>query len=245
MHRIHIVGFSPRTGTTLLAECMAACFEIDAFEPHEAGIDRDRPGAHIYLTKNPGDTAKVPTALQRRPELYVFCMMRDPRDVIVSRHAGNPDRYWAPLRYWKLRLEQLGPVLAHPRFAVVRYEDLVTKPDAVQDAIIARCPFLKKRAPFSVFDQIARPSAQSLQALGGLRCIEAASIGNWRNHLPRVAGQLLLHGPISDELIRFGYEADEAWLAELDGVTPDLAPSHWPEFRDPAPASKAAAGGDR
>jgi hypothetical protein len=36
--RIHIVGAGPRTGTTLLAESMAACFAIDVFEPHEAFI---------------------------------------------------------------------------------------------------------------------------------------------------------------------------------------------------------------
>ena len=38
MERLHIVGLGPRTGTTLLAECMATCFEIDAFEPHEASL---------------------------------------------------------------------------------------------------------------------------------------------------------------------------------------------------------------
>jgi hypothetical protein len=30
-------------------------------------------------------------------------------------------------------------------------------------------------------------------------------------------------------LIAFGYVPDESWLAALEGVSPDLAPSHWPE----------------
>ena len=47
--------------------------------------------------------------------------------------------------------------------------------------------------------------------------------------LARVAGQIAIHGSISEDLIAFGYESDESWLAALKGVPPDLTPSHWPE----------------
>ncbi|MEN0002261.1 MAG: hypothetical protein AAF940_15390, partial [Pseudomonadota bacterium] len=72
-------------------------------------------------------------------------------------------------------------------------------------------------------------SAKSVKALRGVRPISTSSIGNWKNHLPRVAGQIALHGAITDELIEFGYEPDRSWEALLDGVTPDLADSHFKE----------------
>jgi hypothetical protein len=156
-------------------------------------------------------------------------MLRDPRDVIVSRHRNDPQRYWAPLRFWKRHAQVIRRLRHHRRFILVRYEDLVRNPDGVQEALVARMPFLKQRARFSDFHKLARPSAKSVAAMGSVRPINSASIGNWRNHLARVAGQIAIHGSISEELIAFGYEPDESWLAALKGVSPDLTPSHWPE----------------
>ena len=234
-HRIHIVGASSRTGTTLLAECMTVGFDIDAFEAHEAPLSSQRANARIYLTKQPSDIKIIEPALAANPKLCAICMMRDPRDVIVSRHANNPARYWAPLRHWKERVEPIRRIRRHERFMLLRYEDLVHDPDRVQETISARMPFLTRKKAFSAFHAVATPSALSLNALGGLRPIGLDSIGRWREHLARVAGQIKLHGPITAELIEFGYEPDETWLSLLDGVVPDLAPSHWPEF----PSAKA------
>ena len=107
MQRIHVVGVSPRTGTTLLAECMTACFAIDAFEDHEAPLMKHRSRANIYLTKNPGDIWIVRPRLLVDPRFHVIAMLRDPRDVIVSRHLLDPNRYWAPLWFWKSRASLL------------------------------------------------------------------------------------------------------------------------------------------
>jgi hypothetical protein len=48
--------------------------------------------------------------------------------------------------------------------------------------------------------------------------------------LPRIAGQIALHGSIAEDLVEFGYETDDRWLAELEGIEPDTSPSHWPEY---------------
>ena len=69
----------------------------------------------------------------------------------------------------------------------------------------------------------------SLQALGSLRPIDRSSMGVWRQHLPRVAGQLRIHGSISDDLIRYGYEPNRDWEVLLEGIEPDLKASHQPE----------------
>jgi len=226
MQRLHIVSVSPRTGTTLLAECMVACMNIDGFEAHEASIARIRAGTQIYLTKRPGDLLAVGPRLAIDPHFHVICTLRDPRDVIVSRHRNDPGRYWVPLQVWKKRLSAFRQLARHERVLVVRYEDLVTDPDATQRRIQERLPFLRPTRAFSEFHAVAVPSHESLKALGGLRQFDTDSVGNWRRHLPRVAGQLVQHGPITEELIEFGYERDASWLSLLEGIDPDMSGSH-------------------
>jgi hypothetical protein len=225
-YRIHIVGISPRTGTTLLAECMAACLRIDAVEPHEASVSKLRVGARVYLTKKPVDLLAIGPRLRFDPQFHAICLVRDPRDAVVSRHGKNPARYWTPLSIWKARAPIVRRWANHARFHVLRYEDLVNDPDGSERRLREWLPFLEARQPFSAFPAVARPSAAALEALGSVRAFGADSIGNWRRHLPRVAGQLAEYGPIDDELIEFGYERDTSWRAVLEGVAPDRSASH-------------------
>ncbi len=231
--RIHIVGVSPRTGTTLLAECMVACFNIDGHEPHESPLVRLRAGKRVYLTKRPGDLQSVAPRLAIDPHFHVICLMRDPRDVVVSRHGKDRSRYWVPLRVWKQRMPLLRALATHPRFTVIKYEDLVREPDQVQRQVMERLQFLKATRPFSTFHGAAAPSSDSLNALGALRPFDVASIGRWRQQLPRLKGQLERHGPIGDALIECGYETDREWLHELDGVAADQSLSVIADERRP------------
>ena len=226
MERIHVVGAGARTGTTLMAECMVACFEIDAFEKHEAQLTKHRRNVDVYLTKWPTDSALVGPRLKLDKHFHVICMIRDPRDVIVSFHSKDPDHFWTSLSHWKKQIRHVQRLAGSDRFTIVKYEDLVSEPDAVQDMIMSRLPFLRKKAAFSQFHELALPSPGAIAALGGLRPISAVRAGNWRNHLQRVAGQIARHGSISRELIEFGYEPDDAWLSLLDGVAPDMRSSH-------------------
>jgi len=230
MKRIHIVGCGPRSGTTLIAEMMVICFDIDLHTDHEARLSKWPPRrANIFLTKKPSDILVVDPLLRIMPNLYVICMVRDPRDMIVSKHGIAPDRYWSNLNFWKIYTPHAFKLQSHPRFVTIRYEDLVTQPDQVQEELLKKIPFLVKRIPFSRYHELAHPSKRSLLALGEVRPISPSSIGNWRKHLPRVAGQLQIHGSITEDLIAYGYEKDVTWEHVLDGVAPDINPSHWPE----------------
>src|SRR3954451_21592712 len=144
MERIHVSGLGPRTGTTLMAETMVACFDIDAFDDHEAGVFKLRRNASVYLSKWPGAMLSVRRRLRFDRHFHVICMVRDPRDVVTSRHRKDVTRYWAPLRMWKRNYRHAKSIFAHPRVIAVRYEDLVTDPDKVQAEIARRLPFLRK-----------------------------------------------------------------------------------------------------
>jgi hypothetical protein len=69
--------------------------------------------------------------------------------------------------------------------------------------------------------------------MSGVRPLDTSSIGAWRGHLPRVAGQLEQHGPIDEALQALGYEDDGSWKSVLQGVEPDRRPSFWPEAFPP------------
>ena len=229
LERIHVVGLGPRTGTTLLSESMIACFDIDGFDAHEGSVSRLRRDVAVYLSKRPGDIDLVGPRLRLDGHFHVICMMRDPRDMVTSRHGADPDRYWTSLRTWTRRLAVVRRLMNHARFTLVRYEDLVADPDGTQAMIALRLAFLRRKESFSRFHLRAAPSGAAVEALGGVRAIDRKRVGSWRDHLPRLAGQLALHGAITDELIKLGYEKDDRWLAALDGVEPDMAPSHFGE----------------
>lgn len=231
MKRIHVIGSGPRTGTTLLAEAMVACFRIDHACEHEAHIcTREPPHGNCMLTKMPDEIGAIRLPLRLNRDLHVVCVIRDPRDTIVSFHGSDTSTYWTGLRYWKRFVREYQPLAGHERFTAVRYEDLVARPDEVQRRLMGRMPFLEKRHDFSRFHDVARPGGHSLVALHGLRPIRAEGIGRWREHLPRVKQQVALHGPIGAELVRFGYEPDTSWERCLDGVEAGRFGSVRPEF---------------
>lgn len=231
MKRIHIVGCGPRTGTTLLAEVMAACFHIDHTCEHEASICADQPKeGNCFLTKDPGDMANVGLPLALNPELYVVCIIRDPRDSVVSFHKKSPGEYWTGLRFWKLFVRKYDKLSKHPRFILIKYEDLVRNPNRIQRLLTDQMPFLAVKHRFTEYHLMANPSELSVKALKELRPIDPNSIGNWKKHLPRIKQQILIHGSISEELIRFGYEPDKSWECILDGIREKNYKTVRPEF---------------
>lgn len=221
-----------------MVELLRACFDVDAYEEHETSIFAPPPaGARLFLSKRPQDVLVAAEVLAADPDVWLVHMVRDPRDVVVSRHGARPDRYWTNLRIWKRyrraarRAESSEAGSA--RFVTVRYEDLVADPGRVQRELEERMPFLVRRGAFAAFHRLASPPAAARDALGGVRQVSASSIGRWREHKPRLAAQLALHGSIDRDLIELGYERDTRWRAELRGVEAANGRSKLPERRTP------------
>lgn len=214
-----------------MTEMMNNCFEIDLKTATEKRITVAPPRmGRVFLTKTPKDIMLVKDMLGLMKNLYVIYMMRDPRDIIVSRHPQDKSRYWSNLGIWKRWIPFGEQLRHHPRFITIRYEDLVSKPDETQQQILERMPFLKQTGLFSHFYLKANPSAEYSDALCGLRPVSSDSIGNWRNHKERLAGQIQLYGSISQELVALGYEPGTAWEETLGGIPPDLSESHPTRF---------------
>lgn len=227
---LHIVACSPRSGTTLLHEVMVTCFEVDKHYDHEirfnlvAGED-----GQTVITKRPKDTMYMPAVLDDDPELYVIYLLRDPRDVICSRHGKDKSMYYSNIRLWREMHAYARKMYDHERFLEIRYEDFVRDPDETQERIAAKFPWLEKKYDFSEYHEHARISAKSVTAMHGVRPIAATSVGVWTQHPGRVKGQQMIHGSLSPLLIECGYETSADWERVLDSVEPDLSRSRYPE----------------
>lgn len=227
---LHIVACSPRSGTTLFHEAMVTCFRVDKFYDHEIRFNLVSANTdQLLVTKRPKDTMYMPAVIDKDPELYVVYLLRDPRDVIVSRHAKNKEIYYSNIRLWRQMHHCARAMFDHPRFLQIRYEDFVSQPDAVQSQIAAAFPWLQKTHNFSAYHEYAEVSDKSKTAMHSVRPIAPTSVGVWRKHLGRVKGQQILHGSLTPDLVDCGYETSDKWERELEAVPPDFSPSHYPE----------------
>lgn len=215
-----------------MAELLVSGFAFDAYVEHELEVFfAPRRPVDRFCSKEPSDVGSAVRLLRWRPDLWVVCMVRDPRDVVVSRHAQAPDKYWANLGIIRRCYGFLRRAADHPRFVVVRYEDLALQPDTEQARLQAAIPFLERRHDFSRFHEVAAPADRAVSALGGVRAINPNSIGRWRDERPRLKAQIERYGPIDDILSDLGYETDPKWRTALEGVPADNGASQFEDRR--------------
>lgn len=220
--RIHVVGSSPRSGTTLLFELLTSCFDVGKVGSHEVSLFQapsDIRGP--YASKKPTDLVHATRVLRWDPSLHIIYMQRDPRDIVVSEHGSRPGEYWCDYDVWQRNQRLRSGIAGHQRFLECRYEDLVHAPDREQARIAAAFPFLQTRHLFSEFEKVSQTSESANLALKGVRAISGSSVGSWRNKLPRLAAQLQAHPEMTRGLVDSGYEPDALWVAALEGVIPD------------------------
>ncbi len=226
---IHIVACSPRSGTTLLHEAMVTCFKFDKYYDHEIRFNLvAADDGQSLITKRPKDVMYMPAVIDD-PNLYVIYVLRDPRDVIVSRHGKNKDMYYSNIRLWREMHGYGTSMNEHDRFLQVRYEEFVNDPDAVQSEIAAQFPWLEQKHNFSEYHEHADVSEKSRLAMRSVRAIAPTSVGVWKKHLGRIKGQQAIHGSLTPDLIASGYESDDAWESVLEAAEPDYSKSRYPE----------------
>ncbi|MDX1499783.1 MAG: sulfotransferase domain-containing protein [Woeseiaceae bacterium] len=226
---LHIVACSPRSGTTLLHEAMVTCFRVDRHYDHEIRFHLvDVRPDEILVTKRPKDIMYMPAVIDD-PGVDVIYLLRDPRDVIVSRHGKDRDMYYSNIRLWREMHGYAKPIYGHDRFLEVRYERFVRDPDAVQAEIGTKFPWLERLHAFSEYHRHAVVSEKSKLAMHEVRPIAPTSVGVWKQHPGRIRGQQQIHGSLTPDLIECGYETSAEWERALDGVEPDFSRSRYPE----------------
>ncbi len=220
--RLHIVGSSPRSGTTLLFELISACFEIQKVGDHEVSLfHAPRRADGPIVSKKPTDLVHASRVLRWDKRLHVIYMQRDPRDIVVSEHGSRPGEYWCDFDVWRRNQRLRDKVEGHSRFFECQYETLVRDPDAEQERIAEAYPFLKIRHRFSEFERVSRTSSGAKLALKGVRAVSANSIGTWKKNLPRIAAQVQAHPDMAQAVVAAGYAPSTNWTHVCHGVKPD------------------------
>jgi len=214
IERIHIIGCA-RSGTTLLQLAMS-CFSGVVLAEDESSPSHPflgervplamklgwRRGRKFYITKRDSGWyfPKHRDALQavtRAENIGLIMMVRDPRDVMLSRHVGSKigppeDAYVTPQRWYESILagQHIFEALAdHPRKLVLRYEDLVNAP-AEAERRLSECFGLSRNPQALPIDRVKDNygrlkinfGADQIVALNGLRNMSPSSIGQWGKH---------------------------------------------------------------
>jgi hypothetical protein len=218
---IVICGF-PRAGTTLLALMLQVAYTTAKAFPKERAafrvayrMDRNHP---LMISKRPDDIFYLDRIrriyARRRPAVRFVLMLRDPRAVLTSIHAGRRDEYYVSPARWQATYDRVRANWGRPDCLGLRFEDLVTDVHAVQRALV---PFIGME-PNVAFDQYVDrvPDGFQTTALNGVRALDASAASRWRDarHRDRLRAVLRSVPHLPRVLIESGYEKDEAWALE-------------------------------
>lgn len=182
-----------------------------------AGTEKvvDGPGGEVVPveTKNGkiivGKFPKKALKLQKwfSNDLGVIYMIRDPRDVLVSSHYLRPHKYWVKPDRWIGTAEYALEVCDREDVELVRYEDLILKPNEIQKKIGDRFN-LEIIRPFAdcyaYFDESDTPN---ISAMRGARPLDPKRIGNWKDdpQKTKYANCILQNEKIKELMGKFHY----------------------------------------
>jgi hypothetical protein len=217
---IYIQGCA-RSGNTLIRELCASGFqgaELVKLTKDQAECSL----AHVVELLRPPAKSRVLVAsrnyenslamdrdlLRANPDVKILWMLRDPRDVLTSTHPDQPGKFYVTPERLIQSLQLYGQFKNEPQVLTVRYEELVTQPDAVQ-AGIAQSFNLAASRKFVEAHKFFPRFHENVRAMHSIRPIDANSVQKWRNNpqLLQYLRQILASHPAILSLAReCGYE---------------------------------------
>ena len=225
--RIVICGF-PRSGSTLLY-CMLrqSVTNFRFFDEEKPAVSTRNANA---ITKRPVDCRFYRQIIKRRPDTRFIVTIRDPRSIVTSRrpdgsgycaagdfyqHRANRPRHSQSsplsLAFYVDKVIGLPPPYTPE---VVRYEDLVAAPDAVQERLGAAYD-LEYRYKFSDFHERENCDWEDLMGMGP---VDPSRVEGWRKHPLRIVQQFSRLPALFGLVERYGYETTRQWFADVVGV---------------------------
>ncbi len=216
--RIIICG-SPRSGTTLMNELMRSYYGTYVMNREERALRFPYlvSNKKYVVTKHPLDFNFFSRFIEtfNRP-LFLF-MLRDPRDVIISKHFKNKDHYLVNFPLWKKAVTAYEN-LDYDNIVLVKYENLITDPLSIQKKITAKLG-LELKNDFKDFFNNVDKGHQDIKSLGGIRPIDSSNLGKYKNpeHSQRIREQITSFPEMSDYLIKYGYESSKHWETTFTG----------------------------
>ena len=205
--RIHIIGCA-RSGTTLLNFVLSG-FRNTILHQKEVSVwnwpslrqtfslvRKYGFGAEpFFLVTKRNATWWIPEKLERliryteRFQIGIIYLIRDPRDVLTSKHALDERQYYVSFDTWKHSIEAgelvLDRLKNYPGLLIIRYEDLIEDIHRVEKSLKATFGLQLKPNVASLsrlndyLDEDSRKS-RMIQYMHGLRNFDSGSINKWK-----------------------------------------------------------------
>jgi hypothetical protein len=119
--------------------------------------------------------------LRAHPDVKVLWMLRDPRDVLSSMHPDQPGKFYVTPADWIQGLQLYNQFKDEPQVLTVRYEELVTNPDAIQARIAQSFNLVPSRSFVEAHKFFPR-FFENVRAMHSIRPIDANSVQKWKNN---------------------------------------------------------------
>lgn len=186
MKHILICGCS-RSGNTLMSYLCAIGFNRVFRHPGEENplaIDADSKKYDWVVSKRPKLVKKLAQLIEKNKTLHIIYMLRDPRDVIVSKHPKFDKKgvYYTSPKRWIASVEVLTGVPKINRLTIVRYEDLLKDPLKCQNllsnrfGLVEAIPFTECHTKFKLIDK------DGVESMHGARPFDQSRIGAWKSN---------------------------------------------------------------
>jgi len=175
--RILICGCA-RSGNTLMLHLIGAGYRNVRICHGERIPERTgQPNGPVVVGKRPGAIIRLDRLLGQS-DLGVILMIRDPRDVICSRHVN--EQLWAKPDGWVKTARIVSNYRDHTHVLVVHFERLLKYPGLLQQYIGDRFD-LEIRRPFvECYEHFDRADKQGMAAMHGARPLDTTRIGHWQ-----------------------------------------------------------------
>lgn len=231
----------PRSGTSLLFNIISGItIDINPYTnenliSNEVSYRKLLHRKGSYISKMPSDIFEIKSITKvnaRKKKILVFVCVRDPRDVMVSKHQLIKDRYymqldtrWSPTKKVKIKnginqfydavLELKDSKTKSINFQIIRYEDL-TQGSNVIDKFLAENGVITtmKADEYSRSDRLPYRSGDGITS--GEECSGILKRKrNWSSSeedMTHVLNLFAQNGHLHDYLKEFDYEENQEWI---------------------------------
>ncbi|MFW6265995.1 MAG: sulfotransferase family protein [Halanaerobiales bacterium] len=193
-----IIGGCGRSGTTLLLSIISAHPNIFAF-PREIGIFSewhkgrprlDRLYRYVLIHKIPNECnrwcEKTPANVRYfdrildyfQGKVKLIHIVRDGRDVMLSRHPKDPDKYWVSPERWVNDVKAGLKFKENSRVLTIKYENLIMNFKVSLEKI---CDFIDEECREELYNWHDNTAVKKNEAWGGsVKELHAESIGKYK-----------------------------------------------------------------
>ncbi len=254
--RFHIVGCS-RSGTTMLFYAMSAFEKTRLYDKETTPWSQpdlkesmeivSNPSQHWqgvnYITKRhrqwcSPENVKTTIQYALQNQATIINIVRDPRDVLTSKHPYTEGKFYVEPELWRLSAEaneRLAEALEpRGRMFTIRYEDLVRMPRYVELLFKVNCG-LQLRRNVTGIDRMkdnvenGGVSMNMVKYMHKLRNFDPNSIGRWRNderkqaHLDKLFDEPILRGRLESFIKAHEYDQDFAGQPKMTALVAELS----------------------